>query len=241
MSEEGSRMHVIDEAEAQELIHLGPPFRLTHGGYAVVSNGFGQPTVHDFGKALVYLKAHADRLRYLRGDLIIMAEAQLGEAASQVIDPEYIGDEKDANDDRYVAKGVGPDMRLKAPSWQHAKVVAHLKPAQQDKYLQQALDEEWIPSKLKNEVAAAGSSDTTALRFLLIVDVKSESKQKEWAKKLEAEGFSVTLRSGLKKEPKGAKAKKGKKAKKGEVTARKRRGAPKTYTRRRTPTGPPRS
>jgi len=232
-----SDMHVLDEAEAQELIHIGPPFRLTHGGYGVQLAG-GTPPVQAFGKALVYLKAHADRLRYLRGDLILLAEQHLGEEASQVIDAEYIGDEKDANDDRYVAKGVGPDLRLKAKSWQHAKVVAHLKPAQQEKYLQQALDEDWIPSKLKSEVAAAGSSDKTALRFLLIVDVKTEAKQKEWAKKLEAEGFSVTLRSSVKKEPK---AKKAKKAKKGEVTAKKRQGAPKMYTRRRTPTGPPRS
>jgi hypothetical protein len=97
-----------------------------------------------------------------------------------------------------------------------------------------SLDEDWIPSKIQ----AAGSSDKTGLRFLLVVDAKSEAKQKELAKKLEAEGFAVTLRSSVKKEPKAAKEKKGKK---GEVTARKRRGAPKAYTRRRTPTGPPRS
>lgn len=221
-------MDILSEAEAQSLIQLGPPFRLTHAGYAVQANG-GKPTTQDFGKAFVYLKAHADRLRYLRGDLINLAESLLGEEASQVVDPEYVGDEKEAGEDRFVSKGVAPDVRLKAPSWQHAKVVAHLKPAQQEKYLQQALDEDWIPSKLKQEIQAAGSADKTALRFLLVVDVKSEAKQKEWAKKLEAEGFSVTMRSSVKKEPKAAK--KGKK----EVTARKRRGAPKMYTRRRTP------
>ncbi len=236
-SEEAGRMHVLEEAEAQELIHIGPPFRLTHAGYGLELAG-GTPPVQAFGKAFVYLKAHADRLRYLRGDLILLAEQHLGEEASQVVDPQYIGDEKEANEDRYVSKGVAADLRMKAPSWAHAKVVAHLKPAQQDKYLQQALDEDWIASKLKNEITAAGSSDKTALRFLLVVDVKSEAKQKEWAKKLELEGFSVTLRSSVKKE---AKEKKAKKAKKGEVTARKRRGAPKPYTRRRTPTGPPRS
>jgi hypothetical protein len=228
-------MHVLDEAEAQSLIHLGPPFRLTHAGYGLELAG-GTPKVEAFAKALLYVKVHADRLRYLRGDLINLAEQHLGEEASQVIDAEYIGDEKEANEDRFVSKGVAPELRIRAKSWAHAKTVAHLKPAQQEKYLQQALDEDWIPSKLKQEIQAAGSSDKTALRFLLVVDVKTESKQKEWAKKLESEGFSVTLRSSVKKEAKAAK-----KAKKGEVTARKRRGAPKAYTRRRTPTGPPRS
>lgn len=232
-----SEMHVLDEAEAQSLIHLGPPFRLTHAGYGLELAG-GTPSVAAFGKALLYVKVHADRLRYLRGDLINLAEQHLGEEASQVVDPEYIGDDKEANEDRFVSKGVAPDLRMKAKSWAHARAVAHLKPKEQEKYLQLSLDEDWIPSKLKQEIQAAGSSDKTALRFLLIVDVKTESKQKEWAKKLESEGFSVTLRSSVKKE---AKAKKAKKGKKGEVTARKRRGAPKAYTRRRTPTGPPRS
>ncbi len=231
MSEDG-RMYVLDEAEAQALIHLGPPFRLTHGGYGLELAG-GTPPVQAFAKALLYIKVHADRLRYLRGDLINLAERHLGEEASQVIDQEYIGDEKEANEDRFVSKGVAADLRMKAKSWAHAKAVAHLKPKEQEKYLQLSLDEDWIPSKLKNEIQAAGSSDKTALRFLLVVDVKTEAKQKEWAKKLESEGFSVTTRSSLKKEPKATK--KGKK----EVTARKRRGAPKTYTRRRTPTGPP--
>jgi hypothetical protein len=233
MSSDG--MQILSEAEAQELIHIGPPFRLTHGGYGLELAG-GTPPVQAFGKALIYIKAHAERLRYLRGDLINLAEQHLGEEASQVIDPEYIGDEKDANADRFVSKGVSPELRLKAKSWAHAQTVAHLKPAQQEKYLQQALDEDWIPSKLKQEIQAAGSSDKTGLRFLLVVDVKSEAKQKEWAKKLESEGFSVTLRSSVKKEPKEKKGKKGKK----EVTAKKRRGAPKMYQKRRTPTGPPR-
>jgi hypothetical protein len=234
MSSDVNAMQILSEAEAQELIHIGPPFRLTHGGYGLELAG-GTPPVQAFAKALIYIKAHADRMRYLRGDLINLAETNLGEEASQIIDPEYIGDEKEANEDRFVSKGVAPDLRLKAKSWAHAKTVAHLKPKEQEKFLQLALDEDWIPSKLKNEIVASGSSDKTALRFLLVVDVKTESKQKEWAKKLESEGFSVTLRSSVKKEPKK------KKAKKGEVTARKRRGAPKAYTRRRTPTGPPRS
>jgi hypothetical protein len=236
MSEDG-RMHVIDEAEAQALIHLGPPFRLTHGGYGLELAG-GTPPIQAFAKALLYLKVHADRLRFLRGDLILLVESNHGEEASQIIDDEYVGDLKEANADRFVSKGVAPDLRLKAKSWAHAKEVAHLKPEKQAKFLQMSLDEDWIPSKLKSEIAAAGSSDKTGLRFLLVVDAKSEAKQKELAKKLEAEGFAVTLRSSVKKEPKAAKEKKGKK---GEVTARKRRGAPKAYTRRRTPTGPPRS
>lgn len=241
---------LLEAAEAESLIHIGPPFRLTHGGFSVEPSS-GMPMVENeadlkrwldhFGKALLYLKVHAGRIRYLRGDLINLAEAALGEAASQVIDPEFIGDERDANEDRRVAKGVSPDLRVKAPSFDHARVIAHLKPAQQEKYLQQALDNDWIPSKLKTEVSAEGAGGKTAVRYLLIVEVPTETRQEEWAKKLEAEGFSVTKRSSLKKDAKEKKAAKGGRKKKGEVTARKRRGAPKPYTRRRTPTGPPRS
>src|SRR5678815_5041652 len=93
-------MEILSEAEAQELIHLGPPFRLTHGGYGVELAG-GTPSVEAYGKALISLKVVAERFRYLRGDLINMAEKEHGEAASQIIDPEYIGDEKEANEDRY--------------------------------------------------------------------------------------------------------------------------------------------
>jgi hypothetical protein len=96
-----------------------------------------------------------------------------------------------------------------------------------------ALDEDWIPSKLKTEVASEAAGGSTALRFLLVVDVKTEAKQAEWAKKLESEGFSVTKRSSVKKEPKAAKKAKAKKGKK-EITAR-RRGVSKMYTRRRPP------
>lgn len=81
----GNGMQVLDEAEAQELIRLGSPFRLTNGGYGVELAG-GTPPVEAFGKALLSLKVVLERGRYLRGDLINMVEAQHGEAASQVID-----------------------------------------------------------------------------------------------------------------------------------------------------------
>jgi hypothetical protein len=227
-------MQVLSESEALEMIHIGPPFRLICGGFGIELSG-GTPPLEAFGRAMLYVKSHMDRGRYLLGDLANLAEANHGEAASQVIDPEYLGDEKETSENRFVAKNVSPDLRMRAKSWQHAKTVAHLRPEQQEKYLQMALDEDWIPSKLRNEIMAAGSSDKTSLRFMLIVDTKTEAKQKEWAKKLESEGFSVTLRNSQRKEPKAKKAPKAKRAKgepKNPVTA-KRKGTVKMYTRRK--------
>jgi hypothetical protein len=133
-----------------------------------------------------------------------------------------------------VAKNVAPELRSKAKSWDHARVVANLKPKEQEKWLQQALEQDWIPSKLRSEIAAAANGGESALRFIIVVDAKTEAKQKELAKQLERDGYTCTLRSGLKKK-KAQKAPAAKRAKKGEITARKRRGAPKMYTRRRTP------
>jgi hypothetical protein len=70
------------------------------------------------------------------------------------------------------------------------------------------------------------------MRYLLIVDAKSETKQTELAKKLETDGFAVTKRTGVKRERKAPKAKGAKKpaAAKG---AKKKAGAPRPYARKR--------
>jgi len=76
MSSEG--MQILSEAEAQEMIHIGPPFRLTHGGFGLELSG-GTPPLEAFGRAMIYVKSHMDRGRYLLGDLANLAEANHGE------------------------------------------------------------------------------------------------------------------------------------------------------------------
>lgn len=210
------------------LLPVGAPFALSQT--ALMVNNGDALTIEQAGQAAGKLKAVHGSLAYWMGDLIDIIETRFGEEAAQIIDPDFL-DEKLVADYRAVAKAVAPPMRALAASWDHAKAVSRLKPEAQEKWLQKALDEDWIASKLKQEITAAGAGGDSSMRFLLIVDTKTEAKQKELAKRLEAEGFSCTLRAGLKKEPKEKKAKKTR-AKK-EITARKRRGAPKPYTRRR--------
>lgn len=226
------RQDLMTEDEIQEqLVPLGAPFALTEHG---LSAPFGpRPTIEQCAAAAMKLKRIHGALAYWIGDFAELVETLHGEEASQIIDPEFL-DEKTLSDYRFVAKSVGVPIRRMAPSWDHSKAVARLPPAKQEKWMQQSLDQDWIASKLKAEISADGAGGSTAMRFLIIVDAKTEAKQKELAKKLESEGFVCTLRSGLKKEAKAKKAKGGGR-KKGEVTARKRRGAPKMYTRRRTP------
>ncbi len=69
------------------------------------------------------------------------------------------------------------------------------------------------------------------MRYLLIVDAKSEAKQTELAKKLEGDGFGVTKRTGVKRDRVAKKAKPKSGAKK--PAAAKKAGAPKPYARKR--------
>lgn len=205
---------------SEPVVPLGPPFGLT-ATTLVVHNGDAL-TIEQAGEAAGRLKMVRGSLAYWMGDLIDIIEQRFGEQASQIIDPDFL-DEKTVADYRFVAKNVAPPQRLLAPSWDHARAVASLKPAAQDKWLQRALDEDWIASKLKSEIAADGAGGDSAMRFLVIVDAKTEAKQQALAKQLEADGYACTLRTGVKKEKK-AKAKKGK---------GKRKGAPRPYARRK--------
>lgn len=216
------------EEESNGLV-LPAPFMLSRH---VLSINGRQPSLEECGEALKRLSSISATIKYWRGDLIVLTEGLYTEAASQLIDAELL-DEAEASAERFVAHNVPPEMRALAPSWDHARVVANLKPAEQKKWLQQALDQDWIASKLKHEVLAAANGGETAVRYLLLVDAKTEAKQKELAKDLEARGYTCTPRTSVRKQrkKKAPKAKRGKK----EVTAKKRRGAPKMYTRRRPP------
>jgi hypothetical protein len=217
----------VDQDAQAQLVAVGQPFRLSEHGLAI--NG-GKPTFEECATAADKLKKVHGALAYWLGDLINLTEGLFHEEASQIIDKEFLS-EKDVSAFRFVAERVSLKTRALAPSWQHAQAVAALKPAEQEKWLQKALDEDWIASKLKAEVQADDAGGASKMRFLLIVDAGTEAKQIALADRLEKEGYRVTKRSGLKKE---AKPKKIKGEKKKVVTTRgKKRGVVKPYARRR--------
>lgn len=225
----------VAEAQAQ-LVPVGSMFEL--GDFALTARSDGPPpTLAQCGAGMKRLLMVRSRLMFYLGDLMNLAESLYSEEASQIIDHEDI-DERTAKDCTFVAAHVHPRIRGLAPErdpWPYCQAVAKLKPEQQEEFLRRAAEEDWSVPKLKTEITAANAAGgKSAMRFLLIVDCKTEPGQGKLAKELEGRGLSVTSRSGLKREPK---AKKKGKAKRGEVTAQKRKkGAPKMYTRRRPPT-----
>jgi hypothetical protein len=217
-----------DSLPGMELVPLGPAFSLTEHSLSAPMGV--DPSIEQCGEAAQRLKTIFGAIAYWMGDLINLTERLHGEQASQVIDAGFL-DEKLTADFRFVAQQVGVPLRAIAPSWDHARAVARLKPAQQEKWLQKALDEDWIVSKLKSEISAAEAGGSQALRFLVIVDAHTEAKQKALAAELEKQGYPCTLRSGLKREVKEKRARKAKGGiRKGGA---KRRGAPKPYARRK--------
>lgn len=231
MATERAEQETLVPGGLSDLVPLAEPFHFTPHGLKVVGP---KPTLEQCGQELHRLKLVRGGLDYNMGDLINLTERLFGEDASQVIDPELI-DERVASELRFVTSKVSEDVRKMSPGWEYSKAVAHLPKQQQERWLQQALDQDWIASKLKSEIATASAGGSTAMRYLLIVDAKTESKQNELAKKLEGDGFTVTKRTGVKKERK-AKAKAAKKAtaKKASGGGKKKGGGtPRPYTRKR--------
>jgi hypothetical protein len=227
MADETTGGALMDGTE-QDLVPLARPFHFTPTGLKVVGP---KPTLEQCGHELHRLIKIRGGLDYNVGDLINLTEKLYGEDASQVIDAELI-DERIASELRFVTTNVDEDIRKMSPGWEYSKAVAKLKKPAQLKWMQKALDEDWIAPKLKSEIAAEGVGGSSGMRYLLIVDAKSETKQTELAKKLETDGFAVTKRTGVKRERKAPKAKGAKKpaAAKG---AKKKAGAPRPYARKR--------
>lgn len=211
-----------------DLVPLAEPFHFRVVG--LKSNG-PKPTLEQCGAALQRLAQVRRAIDYNLGDLINLTEKLHGEESAQVIDSDLI-DERVASELRFVTKNVDEDIRALSPGWEYSKVVAKLKPKDQAKWIQQALEQDWIASKMKTEIEKSQHGGSTAMRYLLIVDTKTEAKQNELAKKLEGDGFTVTKRTGVKRERKSAK--KSPKAKKltGGKSAKKT-GAPRPYVRKR--------
>lgn len=220
----------------QELVVIGRPFALDEHGLAL--NGSGKPTLEECTTAAAQFKRVHGALKYWVGDLVVTIEKLFGEESAQIIDAGWLPDSF-VNEARVLGERVALPERQIAQSQEHALAVAPLKQAEQRKFLQLSLDEDWSAAKLKTEVQAELSKGKSKPVFLLIADCGTEEKQGKMAALLEKEGCRVTKRSGLRKEAKPKRLKAGKKEKavrkkKGPVTAKRRR-APKMYSRRRVP------
>ncbi len=214
--------------QSSELVILGAPFHVDEHALTVATAA--PPTLEDVAVAADRLKRIHGALMYWIGDVTRLAEGLFHEEAAQIIDKDFL-DEKTINDCRFVATRVDRDVRRMAPSWDHAKAVANLKPADQKRFIQRALDEDWIASKLKTEVAAVAAGGKSGMRFLLIVDAGTEAKQGKLADTLERDGYQVTKRTGVKRDKtKGKKA--AKKGKAGPITARSKKGGARPYSQK---------
>jgi len=191
-----------------------------------------QPSLDVCQQLAGQLKRVRGALNYWIGDLVTVTQRAHGEAASQVVDADWLP-EKVVAECQFVAEHVGHDQRRIAPSWEHARAVAGLKPAQQVTLLQRALDEDWIASKLKSEVQASEAGGKTALRFLLIVEVKTEAQQEKLAADLTTQGHRVTTRT-TQRTVTPAKPHTPRRKKTAAVTARAKRRSrtPRAYARR---------
>ena len=224
-------VHAIEAETEQdlpgmELVPLGPPFVVD--SVALERRGQTPPTLQQCDSALRRVTKIKDSVRYWRGDLLNLTEGLFAEQASQIIDQEML-DEAEAKAEMFVAKNVKPTVRAHAPSWEHARAVAHLKEDKQIEWLDKARGDAWSVRKMSSEVQQAAAKGKTVMRFWLVVECGTEAKRDKLAEKLEAEGFGVKRQEAMRKVAKPKKAKK-------DVTAQKRRkGAPKMNTRKRLP------
>ncbi len=190
----------------------------------------GSPTFDQWADAADRLKKIHGASKYWIGDLLAMGETMFSEEASQVIDQSYLS-EQEIKAFTYVAKAVLPTTRSHAQSWDHAKVVAPLKPDAQVEWLDRSRGEDWSARKLASEIAQATSDGKTVMRWWLVVECGTEAKRDKLADELGPRGYTVKKQEKMAKVPK---AKKAKRAMKGPVTAQKKhKGAPKRNQRKR--------
>lgn len=209
-----------------QIVKVGPAFELSEHGLSLVEGA--ELTPEQAQQTTEVLSRIVKSIGYWVGDFARTAEALFHEEASQYLDAAHF-DESVLNAFRAVADRVPIENRKLSPSWAHSKTVSKLKPKDQQKWLQMSFEQDWSASKLRDEIQGASTATESVPQFLLVVDCRTEANQSAAKTYLESKGLTVTVRNGMKKKPKVKKLKAAKK----EVTAKKRSGAPKPYTRRR--------
>lgn len=218
-----------DAVMSNQLVAVGAQFMLDSVGLSLPRGT--KPPILSFEHAFERLGAASESINYYIGDLVNLGESLYGEEAAQMIDDKHL-DEKSVRTYAWVCKRVQDTERRVAQSFSHAQVVAALGREDQRKWLEKSRGEDWSVSKLKFEVQAASADGKSKIRYLLIVDCPSESKQNKVAEELEADGLVVLKKQAIKK------VVKPKKEKKGPVTA-KRKGPTKMSATKRVPSGGP--
>jgi len=95
------------------------------------------------------------------GDLLISAEATLGEQYAQLVDEKAA---RTLSNYAWVASKLDPPRRREALSWSHHAEVAALEPKTQDDWLKQAEDEQWTRAKLR--AAIKGEEDANPKEYV---------------------------------------------------------------------------
>jgi hypothetical protein len=220
------------EIPQQQIVAVGPAFVLDP--HSLFNPTGRKPTFEECENAAKSLQKVHNSLAWWLGDLIGITESLFSEEASQIIDAENFS-ESTVRVYRYVAKQVPPKNRTYAQSFSHAQVVAPLKADEQRKWLERSRQEDWSVAKLKTELLASTEGCKSKLKFLLIVDAGTETRQGKLAETLEADGFKVIKKSAVKREKAEKKPKAKKREKKGPVTAKRLGGRTKMSASRRVP------
>src|SRR5262245_57036274 len=112
---------------SQALVPINGHFQITRTGLKIN----GHPALKDC-EGFGYQLSTLDRaLQFAIGDFILYLEETFGEQASQIIDPAWGWSEESLRVYRWVAKQVPPAVRQPRLNYNHHKLVARLKGAQQ--------------------------------------------------------------------------------------------------------------
>lgn len=132
--------------------------------------------------------------QFALGDFINYVEARFGEEAAQIIDASSGWSEKTVSVYRWISARVNPAIRrMDRLGIRHHLLVAGLTPAQQEKWLTKASnddgDEPWTVSKLGEAMTEVGDAPDTA--WWVLVATQSAADQASLMASLEAQGRQV--------------------------------------------------
>lgn len=158
----------------------------------------GDPTIPECETFLEMLKMFEHGIQLAIGDLVNYLEGAFGEKASQIVDQTGFS-LSTVRVYSWVAKSVPEENRIPGASFSHLMEVAAQPVEDQKKYLQQAVENKWSVSKLKQEVAVAKGLKA---RWLLMIECDSEAELEALADRLEKDGKRVRRLNSNQKEVK---------------------------------------
>lgn len=172
--------------------------------FAISVNGLvvtGRPKFEEWEYLAQTLRVAEKGIQFAIGDLVLQAEDQLGEEASQLMDSTE-WEQKTVEVYRWMAKQIAPERRrMDRLTVRHHLAVAALAPRLQTKWLTKAAndegDEPWTVKRLVDAMKAG--EDLPPDTWWLQVLCKSEDDQAQMQKALQAQGRTVKLLTSRKK------------------------------------------